>query len=116
MNNNGTTSSQPIAKEQTLTSSEKMITLIANEMVRLGKIITKLENIEDRNFSYDIKLLLIALREVSSLVEGKKERITLNLNMWQEAIESLDYIIGELGLTFNNELSNYDQIVWVVHR
>lgn len=79
--------------------------VVKNELNRLESLI----GTDDRDVRYDINILKDALNKINSdLLNGDKQYTIINGNMWSECHDSLDKIVYDLKLSYNDELSNYE--------
>lgn len=79
--------------------------VVKQELSRLNHLIG---TDDGRDVKYDINILRIALKKINDeLLNGKNNFTIVECNMWEECHNSLDKIIYELGLKYDDGLSNY---------
>lgn len=71
--------------------------MVQNEVKRIKNVT---EDAEGRNVDYDIDLFLNATKRVSEIVEGKKDKVFIDSDMWDECHSSLDKIIEHFNLSY----------------
>jgi hypothetical protein len=91
--------------------------LIADELVILGLKIASLRGTEDdRNFTYDLTLLLRNFSEIEALITGKKEEVILDMDMWDDAQKSFLKVLEFMDIEDDEKLSNYNDHKWVFRK
>ena len=91
--------------------------LIVDEMIILvTKIASLRDTDEDRNFDYDLTLLLKNFSEIKALIRGEKEEVILDMNMWDDAQKSFRKVLEIMDIEDNEKLSNYDHHQWVFRK
>ncbi|WP_456363566.1 hypothetical protein [Priestia aryabhattai] len=94
-----------------------LIELIADEMIILGTKIASLRDTdEDRNFVYDLTLLLKNFSEIKALIKEEKVEVILDMNMWDDAQKSFLKVLEIIDIEDNEKLSNYDHHQWVFRK
>lgn len=70
-----------------------------------------------RDVEYDIDILRTALKKINDeLLNGKNNVTIVECNMWEECHKSLDKIIYELNLKYDDGLSNYDYYQFAIKK
>ncbi|MED4285215.1 hypothetical protein P4679_25170 [Priestia megaterium] len=91
--------------------------LIAEEIVTLGMKIASLKDTDDdRNFNYDMTMLLKKFSQIEALVKGEREEVMLNMDMWDDAQKSFLKVLALIDIVDDEELSNYDYHEWVFRK
>lgn len=94
-----------------------LIELIANEIIILHTKIASLRDTDDdRDFVYDLTLLLKNFSEINSLITGEKEEVILNMDMWDDAQKSFLKVLEIMNIKDDEERSNYDHHEWVFRK
>jgi len=91
--------------------------LIAEELVTLAMKISSLKDThDDRNFAYDITMLLKNFSEIESLIKGKREEVMLDMDMWDDAQKSFLKVLKIMDIKDDEKRSNYDYHEWVFRK
>jgi len=91
--------------------------LIAEEMIILvTKIATLRDTDDDRNFTYDLTLLLKNFFEIKALITGEKEEVILHMDMWDDAKKSFLKVLGIMDIEDDEKLSDYDDHKWLFRK
>lgn len=94
-----------------------LIKLIANEIIILHTKIASLRDTDDdRDFVYDLMLLLKNFSEINSLIIGEKEEVILHMDMWDDAKCSFLKVMEIMDIEDDEELSDYDNHKWVFRK
>ncbi|QJX80357.1 hypothetical protein [Priestia megaterium] len=104
--------------ERHLPKPINLFNLYIEEVIDLGNKGRALENTDDeRNYSYDIQLLINKVALVKPLLDGSDEVIYLKVSdMWPEAQNSLKKILSALGIENITAESDYDNGSWVLQK
>lgn len=104
--------------EKYLPEPINLFNMYIEEVIDLGNKGRALENTDDeRNYSYDIQLLINKVALVKPLLDGSDEVIYLKVSdMWLEAQNSLEKILSALGIENITAESDYVNGSWILQK